>query len=796
MLVPVKWLKDYININIDANTLADKMTMSGSKVEEVKNIGEDIKGVVVGRLESIKPHPDADKLVIVIANVGTEKLQIVTGAKNVKEGDYVPVAIHGAELAGGLKIKKGKLRGEVSEGMLCSQEEVGIAKSMIPEELKDGIWILDKEYSLGADLKEVVPFADDVIEFEITSNRPDCLSMIGIARETSATLGLPFEYPTIKLNEQNEKSEDIAKVSIEDKEGCSRYIGRVITDVKIEASPLWMQQRLVKAGVRPINNIVDITNYVMLEYGQPLHAFDLDHIEDNTIIVRKALENEEFKTLDGVQRTLTENMTVIADTKKALAIAGVMGGLESEVTKETKTILLESAHFNADKIRATSKKLGLRTEASARFEKGVDPNIADVAANRACQLIEELGAGKVLRGSVDVYHDVRMPLTRTIRVKRINDLLGTNLSAQDMIKILESLEIKAVSKDELLEVVIPTFRMDLDHEADFAEEIGRIFGYDNLPATMAKGNIAVGGKTDGQLIEDLAKKTLNSIGMNELLTYSFVSPRSVNKINIAENDIKRNFVKLLNPLGDETSAMRTTILTNLLDVLERNNNRKVESARAFELGRIFIPKADKSEKLPDELKSLVIGMYGNEDFFTLKGAINSLLDTLGIKDYDYEVEKNNPTYHPGRCANIMVGDRVLGTLGELHPMVSEEYGFSKRCYCAEIDFEMIIELTKLDVLYKPLPKYPSIIRDFAFVLKEEIYVKEIENIIRRLGGDILESFKLFDVYKGDQVEEGHKSVAYTLTYRHKERTLTDDDVNKINDKILSAIKEELGGVLR
>jgi len=796
MLVPIKWLKDYINIDIDTTTLADKMTMSGSKVEEVRYIGKDIKGVVVGRIETIKPHPDADKLVIVITDIGTEKLQIVTGAKNIKEGNYVPVAIHGAELVGGLKIKKGKLRGEVSEGMLCSQEEVGIAKNMIPEEIKDGIWILDKEYPLGSDLKDVVPFADEVIEFEITSNRPDCLSMIGIARETSATIGKPFQYPTITLKEQLQKSEDVAKVTIEDLEGCTRYLGKVITDVNIESSPLWMQQRLVKAGVRPINNIVDITNYVMLEYGQPLHAFDLDHITDNTIIVRKANANEKFVTLDGVERTLTENMTVIADPKKALAIAGVMGGLESEVTKQTKTILLESAHFNADKIRATSKQLTLRTEASSRFEKGVDPNIAAVAANRACQLIEELGAGKILSGAVDVYPQVKEPIVRSIRVKRINGLLGLDLSADDMIKMLESLEIKAESKGELIEATIPTFRMDLDHEADFSEEIGRIYGYDVLPATMANGNIAVGGKSESQLIEDLAKKTLNSMGMNELLTYSFVSPRGVDKIKLGENDVRRNFVKLLNPLGDETSAMRTTILTNLLEVLERNNNRKVENVRAFELGRIFISNGDDSEKLPKELKSLVIGVYGNEDFFSLKGAINTLLDTLGITGYEYEVEKNNPTYHPGRCANLTIGDKNLGVIGELHPMVAEEYGLGKKCYCAELDFEIITQLTKLDVLYKPLPKYPSIIRDFAFVLKEDTYVKEIENIIKKFGGNILESFKLFDVYKGDQVEAGKKSVAYTLTYRHKERTLTDEDVNKINDKILTAIKDELGGVLR
>ncbi|MDR5659593.1 phenylalanine--tRNA ligase subunit beta [Serpentinicella sp. ANB-PHB4] len=796
MFVPVKWLKEYVNINIDTKTFADKMTMSGSKVEEVKEVAKGIMGVVVGKILSITAHPNADKLVIVSIDVGKEKLQIVTGADNISEGDYVPVALHGAELADGLKIKKGKLRGEVSEGMLCSQEELGISKNLIPEELKDGIWILDQAYPIGSDIKEVLPLEDEVIEFEITSNRPDCLSMIGIAREAAATIDTKLLYPEVKINEVDNKAEDIATVSIEDEDGCPRYMARVIKDVKIEPSPLWMQQRLAKAGVRPINNIVDITNYVMLEYGQPLHAFDIDFVKDNHIIVRKAKNEEKITTLDGVERTLKNNMTVIADPDKALAIAGVMGGEESEVTNNTQTILLEAAYFNNDSVRQTSKELGLRSEASSRFEKGLDPNLVEVASKRACQLIEELGAGTILKGAVDQYPKVYETKKMTIRPTRINNLLGLNLTTEEMINILEKLEISAKTKENMIEVTVPSFRIDLDQEADFVEEIGRMYGFDNIPATMAKGNITVGGRTNEQTIEDYTKKILSNMGINEVLTYSFISPKGVDKIKLGENDIKRNFVKLINPLGDETSVMRTTILPNIMEVMERNYNRKVEAASAFEIGRVFIPQPDKKKKLPLELKRLVMGMYGEVDFFTIKGNVITLLERLGITNYKFEAEKYNPTYHPGRCANIILGEYNLGTIGEIHPVVAEEYGIGSRTYCAELDFELIIQFARLDVVYKQLPKYPAITRDFAVVLKDEIFVQSIEDIISKMGKGILENYKLFDVYKGDQVDQGYKSVAYTLTFRHKERTLKDDEVNKVYNKIIDSIKEELGGTLR
>jgi len=792
----MNWLKDYVNVNINTNEFSDKMTMSGSMVEKVTILGDDIKNVVVGHIESIVQHPDADKLVICQVNVGQEKLQIVTGATNISEGDYIPVAVHGALLPGGVKIKKGKLRGQVSEGMLCSADELGIPKAMVPDEIKDGIWILDKAYPLGQDIAETLKLKDEVIEFEITSNRPDCLSVIGMAREVGATLNESVKYPAIEVTEIKEMAEKNIAIEIEDREGCTRYVARVVKNVKITSSPQWMQQRLISAGVRPINNIVDITNYVMLEYGQPLHAFDLDYIEGSKIIVKRAKEGEVFTTLDGVERKLKSSMTVIADENKSLAIAGVMGGQQSEVTKDTNTILIESAHFNANNIRFTSKQLGLRTEASARYEKGVDPNVAKIAADRACQLIVELGVGEVLEGTVDVYHEEIKPYVTTIRPYKINNLLGISLNNQEMIDIFRKLEITAKDLNDTLEVTVPTYRMDLVMEADFAEEVGRIFGYDKIPPTMAKGNIAVGGKPTKQIIEDASKNLLNAMGFNETLTYSFVSPKTIDMINLSENSIKRNMIKLINPLGDETSVMRTSLLPNILEVAARNTNRKVENFRAFEIGQIFISKADESQQLPLEVGNLVIAMYGKEDFFTLKGAVEALLDGLGIKEYEFIVDKSHTSYHPGRCASIIVGDKILGTIGELHPVVIENYGLNERCYCGELDFSILAELTDMERLYQPLPKYPAITRDFAVVVKDSVLVKEIEDIVKAQGGKLLESFKLFDVYQGNQIKEGFKSIAYTITYRNKERTLTDDEVNVSHNRILADISEKLEGTLR
>ena len=795
MLAPLSWLKEYVKIDMDVNTLGNKMTMTGSKVEEIKRLGKDISGVIVGKIEEIKPHPNADKLVITIINVGDRKLQIVTGATNVSVGDLVPVAIHGAKLANNLKIKKGKLRGEVSEGMLCSLDELDISKSLIPEECKDGIWILDGEFTLGNDFMEELLFREDIIEFEITSNRPDCLSMLGIARELSATTDEPLIYPKINFEELKGSLADKVEVVIEDDDGCQRYVARVIKDVKIKRSPTWLQQKLIKAGIRPINNIVDITNYVMLEYGQPLHAFDLETIKNNKIVIRKA-SDETFRTLDGNDRKLDNTMTIIADSEKAIAIAGAMGGAETEVKAETTTILLESANFNRDRIRLTSKKLQLRTEASSRFEKGVDVNIAKIAADRVCQLIEQLNCGKIVEDVIDVYPVIKEKRKLTVRTRKINDLLGTKLKIEEMASILKSLEIGAKQVGENIDVSIPTNRDDLVEEADFIEEIARIYGFDRIEATMPKGSVVVGGRTYSQNIKKFTKEVLNSCGLNEVLTYSFVSPKSVEKINTNDNSIKRNFVKLLNPLGDETSVMRTTLVPNMLEVVGRNASRMVKDVRAFELGSIFIPSVENERGLPYERENLVIGMYGNADFYALKGVIEEYLCQLGIHKYQFDAEKNRATYHSGRCANIIIGNQVIGTFGQVHPTVMENYGVDDNCFLAEINYETLLQYVNTSKRYLNLPKYPATARDFAIVVEENVYVKDVEQIIVENAGDILEKFELFDVYKGNQIVEGHKSVAYTLTYRHNDRTLTDEEVNVVQSRIIDEMEKRLNAKLR
>ncbi len=796
MFVPMSWLRDYIDINMSIDEFADRMTMSGSMVEEINILGNDIKDVVVGKIETVEKHSNADKLLICKVDIGEEKLQIVTGADNITEGDYVPVAVHGAILSEELKIKKGSIRGEVSEGMLCSADELGIPKAMVPEKIKDGIWILDKTYALGEDIADALNLRDEVIEFEITSNRPDCLSILGIAREAGATFNKKVNYPEAKVTETDEKADDNIAVEIEDTEGCTRYVARVIKNVKIESSPQWMQQRLIGAGIRPINNIVDITNYVMLEYGQPLHAFDLSHIEGNKIIIKKAEDGELFTTLDDVERKLDSTMTMIADTKKSLAIAGVMGGEQSEVTEKTDTILLESAHFNPDTTRHTSKELSLRTEASSRFEKGVDPNIARLAADRACRLIVKLGAGEVYSGAVDVYPEKIKPHKVTVKPENINKLLGISLDNEEMVDIFRRLELKAENLDDTIKITVPTYRMDLLIETDFAEEVARIFGYDEIPPSVARGNIVVGGKPDNQTIEDIAKDLLNGMGFNEILTYSFISPKTIDMLNLDENSVKRNMIGLINPLGDETSVMRTSLLPGMLEVVARNINRNIENFKAFEIGQIFVPDPDSAKELPDEISNLVIAMYGKEDFFILKGVVETLLNELGVKDYEFTVNKNHPTYHPGRCAEIVIGDKVLGIIGELHPVVIENYDLNQRCYCGELDFDTLLGFTQMEKSYEPLAKYPSIIRDFAVVVDKTVLAKQIENIIESKGGDLVESFKLFDVYEGDQVGKGLKSIAYTITYRDRERTLMDEEVNTIHSSILTEINEKLGGKLR
>nr|WP_312213371.1 phenylalanine--tRNA ligase subunit beta [Clostridioides sp.] len=794
MLVPLKWLRDYVDIDIDVNEFADKMTMSGSKVEKVDFYGENIENVVVGKILEIKQHENADKLIVTKVDIGEKVIQIVTGAQNVSEGDYIPVAVHGAKLPGGVKIKTGKLRGEVSEGMMCSAEELGIDPHYVKENSKDGILLLDFEdsYELGKDVREVLGLNDALIEFEITSNRPDCRCILGIAREAAVTLGKNTKYPKVEVKESDEEIK--FDINIENPDLCRRYSARMVRDVKIEPSPYWMQRKLIEAGVRPINNIVDITNFVMLELGQPMHAFDLKQVSTGKIIVRNAEDGEKFVTLDDTERELDKDMLVITNGERSLALAGVMGGANSEVTDDTTEILFESANFKAENVRATSKKLGLRTESSSRFEKGINQDLANLAVDRAAQLVELLGAGRVLKGVVDEYPTKHEPKSITVNVDRINRLIGVEIPASEMIAILESLEFKCElnSSNEII-AKVPSFRLDMEQEADFVEEIARIYGYDKIPTLELEGNPTIGMKTDKQKFSDTVKDSLVALGSDEILTYSFVSPRGIDKINEPKDSTRHNFVKILNPLGEETSVMRTTLIPNMLDVVATNVSHRVEELSVFELGHIF----EAAVVEPNQLDRLCIGMYGKgKDFFTLKGMVETVFEKIGFAGYEIEPENNNTTFHPGRCAKIVYNNKNIGTLGELHPDVIENYDLGQRVYVAEIDVDSVFANSDETALYKPLPKYPSTSRDIALVVKDNIYVKQIDDIISANGKGLVEDFKLFDVYTGNQIEKGYKSIAYSITYRSKDRTLTDEDVAKVHDKILSELSEKLDANLR
>ncbi|MFI3210017.1 MAG: phenylalanine--tRNA ligase subunit beta [Peptostreptococcaceae bacterium] len=793
MLVPLKWLRNYVDIDLDVQEFADMMTMTGSKVEKVEYFGQEVNGVEVCKILEIEQHTDADKLKVTKVEVKDgETLQIVTNATNIKIGDFVPVARHGAVLPGNFKIKKGKLRGVVSEGMFCGCEELTIPTQYVEEHKKDGIYILDNqdEFELGMDIREALGINDALIEFEITSNRPDCRSIIGIAREAAVTVNKEFKMPNIELNCIDEKINFEVDIQTD---LCKRYCGKVIKDVVIKPSPYWMQRVLIEAGMRPINNIVDITNYVMLELGQPLHAFDLEDIKYDKMIVRLAEEGEKFTTLDGVERTLDKEMLVIGNKDKTLDLAGIMGGENSEIKETTTSVFLEGASFLKENVRQTSKKLGLRSEASSRFEKGIDINLAETAVLRACQLIEELECGKVLDGMLDVYPKKEELQKVVVNPIRINKLLGVEIKIDEFLNILERLEFKTnlISSDKL-ELIVPSFRLDITEDADILEEIARIYGYENIPSSNLEGNATAGIKTDKQKFLDKVKNISVSSGLNEILTYSFVSPKGVDKINLPKNDQKREFVKIINPLGEETSVMRTSLISNMLDILSNNVSHKVEEAYTFECGNTFTPQ----EGLPVEVKKYCAGMYGNDvDFFSIKGVVETLLSRIGFK-YEVAPEKENSTFHPGRCANIVFEGNVVGTFGELHPDVLENYNFSQRVYICEMDIDFIFENTKNVIIYSQLSKYPSTSRDVALLIKDEVYVKEIEDIIKENSQGLVESYKLFDVYKGSQIEDGYKSVAYSITYRNKEKTLTDEEVTVVHDKILNELSEKLNVNLR
>jgi len=809
MLVPIKWIKDYTDVNVGVDEFVSKMVLSGSNLETVEHFGDGINGVVVGKIEKIEKHPDAEKLVVCQINVGKKDLvQIVTGANNVFVGATVPVCLDGSHIPGplhgapktedGVTIHNGKLRGVDSFGMLCGCSELGFDEKVAPVFSKDGIWILDDSFKAGDDLVEALGLKDAVVDFEITPNRPDCLSMIGMAREASATFKTPLRYPETNCTKlAKEKSADYIKVDVKKPELCKRYCCRVIKDIKIEQSPWWLQRCLMYSGMRPINNIVDITNYVMLEYGQPLHAFDIRTIAGKHIIVDTATEGEKFTTLDGVERTLTASMLTIRDEKGASAIAGVMGGLNSEIAEDTNMVLVESANFFGDSVRRTSKALTLRTEASGRFEKGIDPNLAKEACDRFCYLVELLGAGTVLEGDVDVYPNVEKPVTIDIRASRMNKLMGIELTVDQMIDYLKPLEIECkFDGKDIITVTAPTVRQDLTIEEDYVEELARMYGYDKLPVTIPKSsNEAI--ETKAQAIRRIAKETLIGLGMDEIQTYSFVSPKVADKVRLPQDSYRRAWVKLLNPLGDETSVMRTMLLPNALSVAYTNYSRSIPSIAIFELGNTFYNNGKGIGVLPEEKDALCLLSYGaEENFFVMKGRVEEMLYKLGIKEEEFATENNNPSFHPGRCANILVDGEKIGTLGQVHPEVTDTFGIDTQVYAVEIEFNMLYKLANTEKKYKALPKYPAMVRDFAMVVKEEIKVGDLEKDIKANAGELLESVKLFDVYRGAQILAGTKSVAFSLTYRAKDRTLTDTEVNEINTKVLVSLKDKYNAVLR
>lgn len=787
MKLPLSWLKDYMNTDgIDNATYTHMLTMSGSMVEGIENPAEEIKSVVVGKILKIEKHPDADKLVVCQVDIGEgESVQIVTGAKNVFEGAFVPVAKHKSSLPGGVKITKGKLRGVLSCGMMCSVNELGMS-----DEPADGILILPDDATPGADITEVLGLDESVAEFEITSNRPDCMSIIGLARESAATFNRGFKIPEVKATGNNEDVNDYASAEIAAPELCSRFIGRVIKNVKIAPSPEWMQKRLKACGIRAINNVVDITNYIMLEYGQPMHAYDLDHVEGHKIIVRRAEEGELLETLDDQPRMLQNSMIAIGDEKRAIGVAGVMGGANSEVCDTTVTVMFESACFNAVAVRRGAKALGMRTDASALFEKGLDPENCLPAIQRACELMEQLGAGEVVGGMIDIYPVKKEQTVLPFEPDKMNRFLGLEVSAAEMKEILARLEFEV--KDD--KVYVPTFRGDIESMADIAEEVARIYGYDKIPTTMMKGCVTVGGKSKKQHLEDVIRDSLTAVGLYEVTTYSFIDPKENDMILMPQEDDRRNMVRISNPLGEENSVMRTDMLSSVLKVLKTNFSRRNAEAGIFEIGSVYIPKAE--QVLPDENQIIAVGMYGGCDFYDIKGKVENMLTDLNINDYEFITCKDNPSFHPGRCAHIYACGKFLGIIGQVHPKVAANFKIGVETYCALLDFNVLLSGYTTDRQYKALPKFPATSRDIAVILDKNINVGEVIKIIESNRNGILESYSLFDVYEGEQVGDGKKSVAYSLLFRAEDRTLTDKEVNEVMDKILSGLKEKLNAELR
>ena len=804
MNTPLSWIKAYVpDLECSDQEYMDAMTLSGTKCEGFERLDADLDKIVVGQIEKIEKHPDADKLVVCQVNIGNEVTQIVTGATNVKEGQKVPVVLDGGRVAGGhdgtktvggIKIKKGKLRGGESNGMMCSIEELGSTTDFYPEAPENGIYIFDDDVEVGADAVEVLGLHDTVFEYEVTSNRVDCYSVIGIAREAAATFGKPFYAPETKVVGSKGNVNDDISVEVKDTKLCPRYCARVVKNVKLAPSPQWMQRRLAACGIRPINNLVDITNYVMEEFGQPMHAYDLDTIAGNKIVVRRAEEGEKFVTLDGQERELDSDMLMICDGEKAVGLAGIMGGENSMITDDVQNVLFEAACFDGTNIRLSSKRVGLRTDASGKFEKGLDPNNAEAAINRACQLIEELGAGEVVEGMVDVYPEKREERTIPFEPDYVNNLIGFDLSEEEMIRYFSPLELKYDEKTKT--ITVPTFRQDLIGMCDIAEEITRFYGYDKIPTTLPSGEATTGKLSDKLKIDEIARSVALYCGFSQGMTYSFESPKVFDKLLLPKESELRKTVCISNPLGEDFGVMRTTPLNGMLTSLATNYNRRNKDVRLFEMGNIYLPKELPVTDLPDERMQFTLGFYGEGDFFTMKGVVEEFLGQVGMdSQVEYDAEAGKTFLHPGRQANILYKDTVIGYLGEVHPVVCENYDMKTRAYVAVIDMPYVYEMADFEKKYKGIAKFPAVSRDISMVVPKEILVGQIEKVIKQRGGKILESYRLFDIYEGDQIEKGFKSVAYNIVFRAKDRTLEENDVAGAMKKILNGL-EGLGIQLR
>ncbi len=794
MKVPMSWFNDYTDISgITPKEFDHALTMTGSKVECIENMGKDIENVVTGKVLTCQDHPDSDHLHICTVDAGTgEILDIVCGAPNCKAGIIVPVALAGAKLPGGIVIKKGKIRGAVSNGMLCSHEELGITEADLGYTPEYGILVLPEDTPLGMNIKDYFGINEDVVEFEITSNRPDCFSVIGLARETAVTFRKPFNVPKPKFTENGENIADYISVEVKNPEKCLRYSAKMVKNVKIGPSPKWMVSRLQAAGIRSINNIVDITNYILLEYGQPMHAFDLRDLAGAKIIVRDAKDGEVIKTLDEQDRVLNSNDLVIADGERAVAVAGVMGGFNSEVKDDTTTVVFESATFDAASVRLTAQKIGLRTEASSRYEKGLDTQNTIPAAQRACELVEKLGCGEVVGGTIDIIGKEYEKRVHAFRPEKINAFLGTDISVDDMVSYLTALEFEVDT--DAMTLVSPSFRPDIEGEADIAEEIARIYGYDKIPVTLLSGAATKGGKTPLQVAKDDISETLTALGMNEIYTYTFTGPFVYDKLGIPADGALRCGVKISNPFGDDTSMMRTTTVGSMLDTLSYNYNRRADAVKMFEIGKVFIPT--EPGKLPDEPEIVTIGMFGGVDFFDLKGAVETLFERLNVEGVRYSADTENPIYHPGRCAKVTINGKFAGTIGEIHPDVAKRFDIGTKCYVAEISLDVMFRAIKSEIKFTQLPKFPAVTRDIAMLVDKSVPVADIEEIMVKASGKLLDTIKLFDVYEGEQIPEGKKSVAYAISFRASDRNLTNEEINVVFEKILKKLEAGVAAQLR